>query len=540
MVYTPEPWRLNSPHGRSFWEANGQALASRQPELVRLLVNLPDAVHLTIVEAKNGQPVLTSKGVSLHSRQDPEAEGRAWAESPQVKEAVYGDRPIVVFGLGLGYHLRPLLTQPQKLIVLEPDRAVIRSALELFDWQDTLPRMTLVTSVGDLPSHLAGRAMVLPHRPTARLHPVELARLESLAAGRGEGPQARPAGTSWKIMVVTPVRGGSLPIARHVVRNLTLMGHHVVDADYSGLDPYFRALDSNRVSGKQRDQTWGHLTSFVRDYAVMLAEAEKPDLLLAMAQAPLDVHTLARLRAMGLGTAFWFVEDYRYLPYFRHLAASYDYFFHIQGPAMAAELSRLGVRHQACLPMAADPEVFRPINDIQVLEPYRATLSFMGAGYPNRRNVFESLLDYDFKIWGTEWDLETPVGRRVQENGRRVTTAETVLIYNAATINLNLHSSIFAHDLDPDGGFINPRTFEIAACGAFQLVDRRAPLTDFFEPGKEVAVFDSVNQLRSQIDFYLAHPDQAKEMAKQARIRVLAEHTYHHRLKTLLQFIAGS
>ena len=38
----------------------------------------------------------------------------------------------------------------------------------------------------------------------------------------------------------------------------------------------------------------------------------------------------------------------------------------------------------------------------------------MGAGYYNRLNSLSRLLDRDFKIWGTEWILESPLGKRVQ------------------------------------------------------------------------------------------------------------------------------
>jgi spore maturation protein CgeB len=162
----------------------------------------------------------------------------------------------------------------------------------------------------------------------------------------------------------------------------------------------------------------------------------------------------------------------------------------------------------------------------------------MGAGYPNRRTVFSDLLDYDLKIWGTEWDLDSRLGGRVQARGRRVSTEETALIFNAAKINLNLHSSVFVNGIDREGGFINPRTFEIASCGAFQLVDRRHPLGEHFDLQKEMAVFDHINELKEKINFFLNHPEKRNELADRARERVLAEHTYRHRMETMLHHIA--
>ena len=40
-----------------------------------------------------------------------------------------------------------------------------------------------------------------------------------------------------------------------------------------------------------------------------------------------------------------------------------------------------------------------------------------------------------------------------------------------ATINLNLHSAMQGRGVNREGDFVNPRTFEVAATGAFQVVD---------------------------------------------------------------------
>ncbi|MBW2621548.1 MAG: glycosyltransferase family 1 protein, partial [Deltaproteobacteria bacterium] len=136
-----------------------------------------------------------------------------------------------------------------------------------------------------------------------------------------------------------------------------------------------------------------------------------------------------------------------------------------------------------------------------------------------------------------EWDLESNLGQRVQDQGRRVPTEETAFIYNAARINLNLHSSVFETGLDREGAFINPRTFEIASCAAFQLVDQRDPLRLHFEPEVELAEFFDINDLREKIVFYLDRPDLRKEMGLRAQDRILAEHTYQHRMKAMIEFI---
>src|SRR5207244_1404466 len=103
-----------------------------------------------------------------------------------------------------------------------------------------------------------------------------------------------------------------------------------------------------------------------------------------------------------------------------------------------------------------------------------APVGFVGAGYRNRRIAFRPLLDLGLKIWGTEWGGAGQVEAAVQRDGARISTEDTVRIFNATRVNLNLHSSTYVDGVEPRGDFVNPRTFELAAAGAFQLVDRRA------------------------------------------------------------------
>ncbi|MFO0417482.1 MAG: glycosyltransferase, partial [Pseudomonadota bacterium] len=117
---------------------------------------------------------------------------------------------------------------------------------------------------------------------------------------------------------------------------------------------------------------------------------------------------------------------------------------------------------------------------------------------------------------------------------------EYTKIFNSSAINLNLHSSNERDGVDPSGDFLNPRTFELAACGAFQLVDQRSLLGECFEPGREIVTFDSLGDLREKIDFYLAHPERRAGVIEAARARVLRDHTYDKRMESMLSVIYTS
>jgi spore maturation protein CgeB len=190
------------------------------------------------------------------------------------------------------------------------------------------------------------------------------------------------------------------------------------------------------------------------------------------------------------------------------------------------------------LPVGCDPEMHKPI----VLSPadkarWGSEISFVGAGYNNRVQTFASLANRNFKIWGTEWPTVPPFTHLVQEEARRLSVEEYVNIFNASTININLHSSSERDGVEPNGDFVNPRTFELAAAGAFQLVDNRKYLPEMFEVGKEVITFFDRRELTEKIDYYLAHPEERVKVTTAARERVLRDHTYQQRLKQLLGHI---
>ena len=208
-----------------------------------------------------------------------------------------------------------------------------------------------------------------------------------------------------------------------------------------------------------------------------------------------------------------------------------------KGPSLDA-IRRAGAGYVHYLPTACDPQLHAPLElSAQERERWGSKISFVGAGYHNRQQLFASLCELPFKIWGTEWPGCRPFDRLVQEGGRRLTPEEYVRIFNATDININLHSSTERDGVDPTGDFVNPRTFELAACEAFQLVDERSLLPECFDLPSEMVTFDSRADLKAKISWYMDHPEERREIARRARNRVLQSHTYEHRLREMLRVI---
>jgi spore maturation protein CgeB len=101
-------------------------------------------------------------------------------------------------------------------------------------------------------------------------------------------------------------------------------------------------------------------------------------------------------------------------------------------------------------------------------------------------------------------------------------------VYQATRVNFNCTSLQMKQA-------VNQRVFDVPARGRFVLTDARPQLDGLFEPGLESATYGSPEEIPELVRFYLDNPEARRKIARAARRRVLAEHTYVHRLRTLLQ-----
>lgn len=514
------------------YEKNLRALEAADPRTAAWVDQAPRDPAISTVPSRSGAPVPRLHGRALHSAYQPERESAAFAE---------GTRPgdtVVVFGFGFGYHLDALARCGARVIVVEPSAAMLTAAMEARELDAIIPRVSIVP----------------PERLEQTLADVDYARFVWRDLGPypdvyrdereriAEIPLARAVAAlrAYRVMVVGPAHGGSVTTARFAANALGSLGFTVDFVDNTAHGAEYQSIEGVTPNPVHRNALRSVFVNYLGERVAARADHWRPDLILALAQAPLTGPHLERLKALGVPLAFWFVEDFRTLKYWPRVAPHYDYFFCIQKGEFIERLAAAGSPFASYLPQAADPSVHRPLDlTAAEREQYGAPVSFMGAGYPNRRKFFERLLDTPLALWGTEWDLATPLGRRVRNANRRLAPEEYVKIFNATAVNLNLHSSLTSEGVDPVGDFLNPRVFEIAACGAFQLVDRRRALGEMFEEGNEIVSFGDVDELRGKLAHYLARPEERAAIAAAGRRRVLAGHTFAHRLAKMINIIAG-
>ncbi|MBB6732572.1 CgeB family protein [Cohnella zeiphila] len=280
-----------------------------------------------------------------------------------------------------------------------------------------------------------------------------------------------------------------------------------------------------------------------------LAEQHRPDAVLVMNGLhvfPGDhPEQIRAVRAMGIPTAIWFVDDPYVTDETPGVAANYDIVF-------THERSCLPLYQQVCpqvhhLPLAVNPRVFQPMR---VPPEYQSDICFIGVAFWNRVRLFDELATYlqDKKVFiaGSHWDRMTrypDLARFIRSEWIEV--PETVKYYNGAKIVINLHRTTEAgsdnrNSRNIGAVSINPRTYEIAACGTLQLTDMRAELPEHYEIGSEIAAFNSAADLMAKIDFYLNNEAERVKVAARSFRRTFQNHTFDRRIGRLLEVLESN
>lgn len=142
-----------------------------------------------------------------------------------------------------------------------------------------------------------------------------------------------------------------------------------------------------------------------------------------------------------------------------------------------------------------------------------------------RHRLISALADMDLVAHGDGgWVEVTPhVGPPVDYANGLAT------FYRQCPVNLNITSVQMRNT-------VNQRVFDCPAAGGFLLTDDQADLKALFAED-EVVTYDSLDSCRAKLSEYVGHPAARREVTARARKRILGEHTYRHRLETIVALL---
>lgn len=84
-------------------------------------------------------------------------------------------------------------------------------------------------------------------------------------------------------------------------------------------------------------------------------------------------------------------------------------------------------------------------------------------------------------------------------------------------------------------GAVNQRIFDVPACGGFVLTDYREQMEELFEPDSEIISYNDVREIPALLEKWLGDESGRRAVSEAARNRILASHTYEHRLQNLIE-----
>lgn len=201
------------------------------------------------------------------------------------------------------------------------------------------------------------------------------------------------------------------------------------------------------------------------------------------------------------------------------------------------------------LPLAYNPDVHSPEAPL----PSGVTVAshdvvMVGTPWPERLAILQAVdwTGIDLGLYGT-WSTSLPEGDplRAYVRGGITDNAVASALYRNAKIGLNWHRTMKGFNIGAFGEAehvsgaesMNPRCYELAACGCFWISDRREELVEMF--GETVPTFRDAKDLQTLIRRWLPDEVGRKRMAAAARARVLP-HTWGTRARTLVAALGGS
>lgn len=199
-------------------------------------------------------------------------------------------------------------------------------------------------------------------------------------------------------------------------------------------------------------------------------------------------------------------------------------------------LEKAGIQAKYC-PVGYSNAYSGKAND----ELPRYDVVFVGTPYKHRLNLLERVaalgqqkgwrICYAGPLYETRYFWKSiilkyryPALYRVWHRGR-FTPEQVAALYQQARICLNIHTV--------GAGSLNPRSFEILATGTCEIVDERRDY-DKLVPAKDLLVYHDEENLLAQIDYYLQHESERRNIAQHGQRTVSAYYSQDKALTTIL------
>lgn len=358
------------------------------------------------------------------------------------------------------------------------------------------------------------------------------------AAGRGRlaTALARPARKRKKLLYIGA--GFLWPhtyIDEFLVRAFSSLGLEVAFCPIAPTPFYEQTLALySRFEDRFRESTL--LRSFEPAQLLETIRSERPDFLFTLQGYTIPRDILYEISRTGIPSAVWLLDE----PYDTLKSADVGTFFShvfVQDAGSVEHHRKFGNPETHYLPHGFEH------LEVHTKRPSRFQwdVSVVGTGFPRRRRALKAIRSVagSVLVVGSGW----PEGldRDGIEQKPSASPVQAAAIYNESRINLTVHRE--ETDFSVSSGAFravspNASVFYVAGCGGFQIADdSRQDLRNLFEPGKEIVLYRDLEELQTLVSRYLADEQERIRIAEAGRKRALAEHTYAHRVRKVVEIL---
>lgn len=266
----------------------------------------------------------------------------------------------------------------------------------------------------------------------------------------------------------------------------------------------------------------------------------RPELIIVNCPGAIYPETLIEIKKIsGAKLICWSGDDprlYKVSPYAMAGLKYYDFHFVSDKSWYCNDLREAGMRKIYFLPYGVDTSVFRPVDSTnEDSRRFRSVVAHLGVLHTNRLEILAAVPVDELSLWGAVSirafiPKSIPAEFRCSVRSGKVGPSTANRIYNFSDIVLNLHHPQL-------GASHNPKTFEIAGSGGFQLSNSRDSSAEFFTPGEELVLFRDPKELGILIEHYRQRPEERRQIAGRAHARAIREHTYAHRMRAIIETV---
>jgi spore maturation protein CgeB len=178
---------------------------------------------------------------------------------------------------------------------------------------------------------------------------------------------------------------------------------------------------------------------------------------------------------------------------------------------------------------------FVPIGATRAIRSFRERalripdLAFVASPTANRRELLARIPD-PIAIFGRGWQEAPEIGHHKRET-RRIDDHELADIYASHMAALNIKHGLFVIN------GLNQRHFAPYIEGTPVVSDAQPDIPLCFDPGTEMLVYRDSDELCELYAQLRREPGRARALGRAGQRRVMAHHTYAHRLQTIADLV---